>query len=157
MYGLPKFGDGIGFKRLELFYEAQNVDMATLSRRSILVTGSNGKGSTARFIAGALSGAGKRVGCFTSPHLFDVRERFLIGEARIPEATFKAYAETVLAFNASLPDGDRMGGFEFLFLIAILWFEREAPDAIVWEAGIGGRYDPVRTVRANVSISTRCG
>lgn len=154
MYGLPKFGDGIGLYRLERFYQAHGVDTAGLSRRSILVTGSNGKGSTARFIAGALAGAGGRVGCFTSPHLFDVRERFLIGDAAIPLATFEEHARTVLAFNAGLPDGDRMGAFEFLFLVAILWFEREAPDAIVWEAGIGGRYDPVRTVQAKVSSLT---
>jgi dihydrofolate synthase/folylpolyglutamate synthase len=36
----------------------------------------------------------------------------------------------------------------------MLWFQDEKPDAIVWEAGIGGRYDPVRTVRASVSALT---
>jgi dihydrofolate synthase/folylpolyglutamate synthase len=154
MFGLPKFGDGIGLHRIERFYAAHGIDMGALARRSIVVTGSNGKGSTARFIAGALAGMGRRVGCFTSPHLFDVRERFLIGEEQIPRAAFDAHAHTVLDFNASLPMNDRMGAFEFLFLLAILWFEREAPDAIVWEAGIGGRYDPVRTVRASVSTLT---
>jgi dihydrofolate synthase/folylpolyglutamate synthase len=154
MFGLPKFGDGIGLHRIERFYEAHGIDMDALARRSIVVTGSNGKGSTARFIAGALAGMGNRVGCFTSPHLFDVRERFLIGDAQISQVAFDAHARTVLDFNATLADGDRMGGFEFLFLLAILWYEREAPDAIVWEAGIGGRYDPVRTVRAQVSALT---
>jgi dihydrofolate synthase/folylpolyglutamate synthase len=154
MFGLPKFGDGIGLHRIERFYEAHGVDTAALSQRSIAVTGSNGKGSTARFIAGALAGMGKRVGCFTSPHLFDVRERFLIGDSQIPQAAFDRHAGAVLDFNAKLAAGDRMGAFEFLFLIAILWFEHEAPDAIVWEAGIGGRYDPVRTVRAGVSTLT---
>jgi dihydrofolate synthase/folylpolyglutamate synthase len=154
MFGLPKFGDGIGLHRIERFFEARGIDMSRLSQRSIVVTGSNGKGSTARFIAGALEGIGKRVGCFTSPHLFDVCERFLIGDTPIPRATFEAHAETVLAYNATLPEGDRMGAFEALFLIAILWFETEPLDAIVWEAGIGGRYDPTRTARATVSAIT---
>lgn len=154
MFGLPKFGDGIGLHRIERFFEARGIDMLRLSQRSIVVTGSNGKGSTARFIAGALEGIGKRVGCFTSPHLFDVTERFLIGDTPIPRAVFDAHTETVLAYNATLPEGDRMGAFEALFLIAILWFETEELDAIVWEAGIGGRYDPTRTARATVSAIT---
>jgi len=154
MFGLPKFGDGIGLHRIERFFEARGIDMLRLSQRSIVVTGSNGKGSTARFITGALEGIGKRVACFTSPHLFDVCERFLIGDTPIPRAAFDAHAEAVLAYNATLPEGDRMGAFEALFLIAILWFESEQLDAIVWEAGIGGRYDPTRTARATVCAIT---
>jgi dihydrofolate synthase/folylpolyglutamate synthase len=154
MFGLPKSGDGLAIDRILRFYAAHNIDTERLSRRSIVITGSNGKGSTARFAQAALESRGFRVGCFTSPHLFDVRERFLIGEAMIPQAEFDAHAAAVLAFNATLSPGDRMGAFEALFLMAILWFEREAPDAIVWEAGIGGRYDPVRTVRAEISCLT---
>ncbi|HVY90915.1 MAG TPA: hypothetical protein VG942_18755, partial [Hyphomonadaceae bacterium] len=127
MYGLPKFGDGIGLNRILAFYEAKRIDTATLAKRSIVVTGSNGKGSTARFVQGALQSQGLKVGCFTSPHLFDVRERFLIGDDPIPREAFEAFARAVLDFNAALPEGNRMGAFEFLFLIAILWFESEAP------------------------------
>lgn len=154
MFGLPKFGDGIGLHRIERFLQAHRVDRAALARRSIAVTGTNGKGSTSRFITSAVEAAGMRVGCFTSPHLFDVRERFMLGDDMIPKADFERHAETVLAFNRTLPADDRMGSFEFLFLLAILWFQEEKPDAIVWEAGIGGRYDPVRTVQASVSVLT---
>lgn len=154
MFGLPKFGDGIGLHRAERFLQAHGVDRSMLARSSIAVTGTNGKGSTSRFMVSALESAGLRVGCFTSPHLFDVRERFMIGDDMIPQADFDRHAQTVLAFSRTLPEGDRMGSFEFLFLLAILWFQQEKPDAIVWEAGIGGRYDPVRTVRAGVSVLT---
>lgn len=154
MFGLSKFGDGIGLHRIERFLTQNDIDRAQLSRRSIVVTGSNGKGSTSRFIAAALEACGHRAGCFTSPHLFDVRERFLIGETEISAERFETYAKRVLGFNAAQPIGDRIGAFEFLFLIAILWFKDEEPDAIVWEAGIGGRYDPVRAVRAQVSALT---
>jgi dihydrofolate synthase/folylpolyglutamate synthase len=154
MFGLPKFGDGIALHRIERFYQAHRIDRAAMARRSIAVTGTNGKGSTARFMTSAIEAAGMRVGCFTSPHLFDVRDRFTIGDTAISQEAFDRHAATVHAFASALPVGDRMGGFEFLFLLAILWFQEEKPDAIVWEAGIGGRYDPVRTVRASVSVLT---
>jgi dihydrofolate synthase/folylpolyglutamate synthase len=154
MFGLPKFGDGIGLHRVERFLQAHRIDRAALARRSIAVTGTNGKGSTARFITSAIEAAGMRVGCFTSPHLFDVRERIMIGDDMIPREDFDRLAETVLTFSRALPEGDRLGSFEFLFMLAMLWFQEQKPDAIVWEAGIGGRYDPVRCARASVSALT---
>jgi dihydrofolate synthase / folylpolyglutamate synthase len=154
MFGLPKFGDGIGLTRILRFYREFGVDTDALSRRSIVVTGSNGKGSTSRFLEAALTASGRRAGLFTSPHLFDYRERFVIGDMRISQEAFDRHAATVLAFNKRQPEGDRLGAFEFLFLVAILWFEEEKPDAIVWEAGIGGRYDPVRTVKSRLGVLT---
>ncbi len=154
MLGLPKFGDGIAIPRMLRFYAERGIDRERLARRSIVVVGSNGKGSTARFLSAALGVGGKRVGCFTSPHLFNMRERFLIGDDPIPADMFDALCREAQAFNDRLPEGDRMGAFEILFLVAILWFEREAPDAIVWEAGIGGRYDPIRTLKAPMGVLT---
>jgi dihydrofolate synthase / folylpolyglutamate synthase len=154
MFGLNKFGDGIGLHRIERFFQQKRIDRATLSRRSVVVTGTNGKGSTARFITAAISSTGLKVGCFTSPHLFDVRERFTLGDVMISEAEFERHAKTVLEFHAAQPEGDRMGAFEFLFLLAVLWYQEKKPEAIVWEAGIGGRYDPVRSVCATVSALT---
>lgn len=154
MFGLPKMGDGLAIERLLRFFREHRIDTERLAQRSIAITGSNGKGSTARFCAAALQANGRSVGCFTSPHLFHVRERFVIDDIAITDADFDRHAKAVLAFNARLPEGGRMGAFEFLFLIAILWFEEKPVDAIVWEAGLGGRYDPVRTVRARVSALT---
>jgi dihydrofolate synthase/folylpolyglutamate synthase len=154
MFGLEKFGDGIGLTRVLRFYREFGIDTETLSRRSIVVIGSNGKGSTSRFLEAALTASGRRAGLFTSPHMFDYRERFVIGDMRIPQEAFDRHAATVLAFNRRQPEGDRLGAFEFLFLVAILWFEEERPDAIVWEAGIGGRYDPVRTLKSPLGILT---
>jgi dihydrofolate synthase / folylpolyglutamate synthase len=154
MFGLSKFGDGIGLHRIERFFQQKRIDRASLSRRSIVVTGTNGKGSTARFITAAIGATGLKVGCFTSPHLFDVRERFTLGEAMISKEDFERHTTAVLAFNAAQPEGDRMGAFEFLFLTAVLWYQDQKPDAIIWEAGIGGRYDPVRSVGATVAALT---
>ncbi len=154
MFGLNKFGDGICFGRITRFFREFGIDQAALAERSIAVTGSNGKGSTARFIAAALKAEGHSVGLFTSPHLFHVRERFVLDDFAIEEADFERHAATVLGFAKRLADNDKMGAFEFLFLIAILWFEEKKPGAIVWEAGIGGRYDPIRTVRSRTLALT---
>ncbi len=154
MFGLSKFGDGIALARILHFYREHRIDTDVLARRSIVVTGSNGKGSTARFLAAALTASGRRTGLFTSPHLFDYRERFLIGDMRIPQDAFDRHAAAVLDYNRRLPEGDKLGAFEFLFLAAVLWFEEENPDAIVWEAGIGGRYDPIRTLRSRLGLLT---
>jgi dihydrofolate synthase/folylpolyglutamate synthase len=148
MFGLAKFGDGIGLTRILRFYREFGVDTDALSRRSIVVTGSNGKGSTSRFLEAALTASGRRAGLFTSPHLFDYRERFAIGDMRISQQAFDRHAATVLAFNRRQPQGDRLGAFEFLFLVAILWFEEEKPDAV------GGRYDPVRTLKSRLGALT---
>lgn len=154
MFGLGKFGDGIGLHRIERFLQQKRIDRASLSRKSIAITGTNGKGSTARFVTAAIGATGLKAGCFTSPHLFDVRERFTLGEAMIAREDFDRHAKTVLEFNAAQPEGDRIGAFEFLFLLAVLWYQETKPDVIVWEAGIGGRYDPVRSVCATVSALT---
>ena len=99
MFGLPKFGDGIGLHRIEQFMLAHRIDRAALARKSIAVTGTNGKGSTSRFITSAIEAAGLRVGCFTSPHLFDVRERFTIGADMIPREAFERYQADAVTVN----------------------------------------------------------
>lgn len=152
LFGLDKFGEGIGLHRMLAFIKDAGINREALARRSIVVTGSKGKGSTARFIVAALEAAGLSAGCFTSPHMFSVRERFTLGDSEIPQADFDRLSPRILAFNERLPPGDRMGAFEFLFLLALLWFEERQPDVVVWEAGIGGRYDPVRVLCARVSV-----
>jgi dihydrofolate synthase/folylpolyglutamate synthase len=161
MFNLPKFGDGVGLHRIQAFAEdhfgAQHDARRAFSALAglfwwspIVIVGSKGKGSTARLTAALLQAQGRRVGCFTSPHLYDVRERFRIGEELIPRADFERCLARVLDWNDRRPAGDRMGAFEALFLVGLLWFREQACDIVVWEAGIGGRYDPVRTLGARI-------
>lgn len=157
MLGLELFGDGIGLPRMLRYLQAAEIDEDWLSRSSIAVVGSNGKGSTAGFLSALLSAAGdgaKRVGRFTSPHLYDVRERIAIDGTPIPHAAFDRLAERALAAAPMLDAGRRIGSFEALFMIAASWFAEQQVDAMVWEAGLGGRYDPVRAVRARVGVLT---
>ena len=85
MFDLPKYGDGVCLARMADLLDALAVDRARLQRISVVVTGSNGKGSTAAFCAGIGRAYGLRTGLFTSPHLFRVNERFQIDGAPIDD------------------------------------------------------------------------
>ena len=75
MFDLPKYGDGICLARMAGVLEALGIDRARLQRISVVVTGSNGKGSTAAMCAHIGRAYGLRTGLFTSPHLLRFNER----------------------------------------------------------------------------------
>lgn len=147
----PRFGAGIGLHRVGAIAADMDIDLAAFGRAGCVITGSNGKGSVAAMTSAILSGAGARVGRFTSPHLFSIRERFAIDGRDIdPQQLETHWARTLAtarAYETRNPD-DHVGGFEFLFLVAAAYFAAEHCDHTVWEAGIGGRYDPTRRIRA---------
>jgi dihydrofolate synthase / folylpolyglutamate synthase len=72
VFELPKYGAGICLARLAALLELLAVDREWLERRSVAVTGSNGKGSTAAFCASIGNAHGLRTGLFTSPHLYRI-------------------------------------------------------------------------------------
>ncbi|MGE3141929.1 MAG: folylpolyglutamate synthase/dihydrofolate synthase family protein [Hyphomonadaceae bacterium] len=147
----PKFGAGIGLHRVRAISQALGLDLAAFGARACVVTGSNGKGSVAAMAAAILAEAEADVGLFTSPHLLALNERFAIDGDAIDDASLERHWARVLAaceaYERMHPD-DRVGGFEFLFLIAASWFSEQRCAFTVWEAGIGGRYDPVRLIAA---------
>ncbi|MBR1155169.1 glutamate ligase domain-containing protein [Bradyrhizobium sp. JYMT SZCCT0428] len=150
MFDLPKYGDGICLARLAELLDALGIDRARLQRSSVVVTGSNGKGSTAAMCAAIGRAYGLRTGLFTSPHLLRFNERIRIDDAEIGDDDFarcKQRVETTIA-AISQQRGEQFGAFEALFALACLYFEEKECEFIVFEAGIGGRYDPVRLVGA---------
>jgi dihydrofolate synthase/folylpolyglutamate synthase len=150
VFDLPKYGDGICLARLAELLEALGIDRAWLQRQSVVVTGSNGKGSTAAMCASIGRAWGLRTGLFTSPHLLRFNERIRIDEAEIGDEAFARLRQRVeTAIPAiSRQRGERFGAFEALFALACLHFWESGCEFIVFEAGIGGRYDPVRLVGA---------
>ena len=156
MFDLPKYGDGVCLARTANLLDALAVDRARLSRISIVVTGSNGKGSTAAFCAGIARACGLRTGLFTSPHLYRWNERFQVDGADIGDddlARLKSRIEVAIA-EISRRTGEKFGAFEALFALACLYFQERNCGFAVFEAGIGGRYDPVRLVGAHVTCVT---
>ena len=150
MFNLPKYGDGVCLARMAELLDAIAVDRARLARNSVAVTGSNGKGSTAAFCAGIARAYGLRTGLFTSPHLYRFNERFQIDGAPIGNddlARLVSRIETTIAEISRRKD-EKFGAFEALFALACLYFQESQCDFAVFEAGIGGRYDPARLVGA---------
>jgi dihydrofolate synthase/folylpolyglutamate synthase len=153
VFDLPKYGDGVCLARLAALLDALAVDRARLQRNSVVVTGSNGKGSTAAFCANIARAYGLRTGLFTSPHLLRVNERFQVDGALVGDddlARLKSRIEAAIA-EISQRRGEKFGAFEALFALACLYFQESECEFTVFEAGIGGRYDPARLVGALVT------
>ena len=150
MFDLPKYGEGIGLARMAALLDAIAVDRARLQRMSVVVTGSNGKGSTAAFCASIAYAYRLRTGLFTSPHLHRFNERFRIDGVPIGDdalARLKLRVEAAIA-ELSQRRNEKFGAFEAMFALACLFFQESECDFAVFEAGIGGRYDPARLVGA---------
>ncbi len=125
---------------------------------SVLIAGTNGKGSTAATLASILRAAGLRTGLYTSPHLARPNERLRIDGIEIPDDTFAALyfrvhdtaRQLVLDGNlAQLPSF-----FETLTAMAFLHFAEQAIDIAVLEVGMGGRLDATNIVDPLLSIIT---
>jgi len=156
VFDLPKFGDGICLARMAELLNALGIDRARLQRLSVVVTGSNGKGSTAALCAGIGRAYSLRTGLFTSPHLFRFNERIQVDGVEIGD---DAFARLRLLVEAAIADiskrlDEKFGAFEALFALACLHFQESKCDFAVFEAGIGGRYDPVRLVGASETCVT---
>jgi dihydrofolate synthase/folylpolyglutamate synthase len=125
----------------------------------LAVAGTNGKGSVSNYLSEILQAGGYSVGLFISPHLVSIRERMLLNGRMIPEEAFRAAFERVLAVTEEDPEQfPHPTFFEFLFLMAMLWYGEKRPDFVVLEAGMGGRLDATNVVRhKEVTVITRIG
>ena len=144
----PKFGDGPGLERVSAVARRLEIDLAAFGQNGAVIVGSNGKGSTAAMTASLLQQTGKSVGLFTSPHLFELNERFRIDSEDISDDELGHHWGRVIAATDAEGLSSKAGGFELLFLIAADWFAARGCAHTVWEAGIGGRLDPVRLIEA---------
>jgi len=124
----------------------------------VIVGGTNGKGSTAAYLATILQGAGYRTGLFTSPHLVDVRERIRVNGRMIGK---EAFAEAASRLRTTAEEAVRNGllegcptYFEALTLMGFLHFMRERVEAGVLEVGLGGRLDCTNIADPSVSVVT---
>ena len=125
---------------------------------SVLIAGTNGKGSTASTLASILTASGVRTGLYTSPHLARVNERIRIGEAEIGDDAFAGLYFRVhdeaqrLVEMGSLPQLPSF--FEILTAQALLYFAESEVGLAVLEVGMGGRLDATNIVDPLVSVIT---
>ena len=117
--------------------------------KTILIAGTNGKGSTATMTASILESAGYKAGLYTSPHLVDVRERIVINGKKIARKDF----DQIIA-NIKEKLKKPLTYFELLTAAAFVYFQRQKVDIAVLEVGLGGRLDATNVCRPLVSIIT---
>lgn len=116
--------------------------------RVIHVAGTNGKGSVCAYMRFILEAAGYRVALFTSPHLVDIRERFVVdGEMISKEDFLRAFLRIydMLDWEAAEPPF-HPSYFEYLFFMAMVIFPEKKPDFCILETGLGGRLDATNSV-----------
>jgi dihydrofolate synthase/folylpolyglutamate synthase len=115
---------------------------------SVLVAGTNGKGSVVAFLGSILREAGYLPGIYTSPHLVRFEERIVIGRRPIPQSEVAALTAEV---GAAAGEDIRRGGepptyFEATTALAFLHFRRAGVPIVLLEVGMGGRYDATNVV-----------
>jgi len=117
--------------------------------KTIHIAGTNGKGSTARFIHSILIEAGFTCGLFTSPHLESVTERIQINHNLISIDSINSYVETIKKNQKS-----SLTYFDALTVVAFLYFKEYNIDFAIIETGLGGRKDSTNIINPLLSIIT---
>ena len=125
---------------------------------SVLIAGTNGKGSTSATLASILKASGLKVGLYTSPHLLRINERIRLDGESIGDQDF-AQVHDVVGRTAErlVQEGDlpwHPSFFEMLTAMAFEYFARSKPDMVVLEVGMGGRLDATNVVEPRLSVIT---
>ena len=141
-----------GLERMLAFEEA--LGHPSRQFKAIHVAGTNGKGSVANMLAGALTANGFKTGLFTSPHILDFRERMRIGELIPQEYVY----DFLVKWLPWIEDND-LSFFEITTGMAFRWFADSGVDYAVIETGLGGRLDstnilekPVLTIVTTIGL-----
>lgn len=128
-------------------------------KKIIHVAGTNGKGSVCAYLRDILTEAGCRTGFFSSPHLETMRERIAIGSRMISEEDFVSVFQKVReTINKMKKEVSHPSFFEFLFLMAMVYFEDKDAEYIILETGLGGRLDATNVfLNPKVCVITSIG
>lgn len=150
LYSLQRIGIKLGLENITSLLSVLGAPEKRM--RFLHIAGTNGKGSVCAFLDSILRIQGYKTGLFTSPHLIEFEERIRVqGQPISPEEV----AEGIALFRALV---DQMGTtptfFEITTALAIWYFSKKDVDIVVWETGMGGRWDATNVVTPLVSVMT---
>lgn len=131
-----------------------------ISSKIVHVAGTNGKGSVCAYLQSILIKSDCSVGMFISPHLETMRERISVNNELISEAEFEVVFEQVKGKVLQAVDKgfSHPSFFEFLFLMAMVYFNGKGLDYIILETGLGGRLDATNCIaKPSVCVITEIG
>lgn len=148
LFALQRFGINAGLESMRALASA--LGSPQRSFKSVLVGGTNGKGSVASLLAGALAAAGHRTGLYISPHLQQVGERLVVNGVPASEEELERVLGEVR------PHAEALGAsfFEVITAAALLRFKQLRVDWAVLEVGLGGRFDATNVVEPELSVIT---
>lgn len=141
-----KFRISLGLERMTKILELLDNPQDKLDY--IHVAGTNGKGSVCAILSSILTSAGKKVGLYTSPHLFKYTERIQINGVQVSDEDFAKYV-----FNVSeLAEKNNIDLTEFEILTAVMfkYFADNGVAIVVLETGLGGRFDATNVIKKNL-------
>ena len=157
LLSIPKFGNvGRSAANFSLDKMIAFCELMGNPQQSVLmihVAGTNGKGTTCQMLASVYQEAGFKTGLYTSPHLIDVRERFMINGEWIED-------EKLLEFFQKFGQDaieQKLTFFELTTAIAFWYFMDQNVDLAIIETGLGGRLDATNVVNPLVSVITSVG
>jgi dihydrofolate synthase/folylpolyglutamate synthase len=125
---------------------------------AIHITGTNGKGSTARLSVALLGACGLAAGSYTSPHVDRVNDRIAVANEPLDDDAFMAAISEIAVFEPMVIErcGERPNYFEVMAAAAYNWFASAAHVNVI-EVGMGGRWDATNVVDAAVAVITNVG
>ena len=121
-----------------------------IAKKVVVIGGTNGKGTSAEFLNNLLLESNFNVGLYTSPHLFQFNERIRINGSPISDF------EIIEAFKEieKIKNDTRLTYFDYATIAAFIIFTKNTLDVAILEIGLGGKYDPVNLLDADISILT---
>ncbi len=145
-----KFHINLGLKRIKLILAL--LDNPQRKYKIIHIAGTNGKGSTSKIINDILveqfKNENKKIGLYTSPHLFSYNERIKINNENISRYVFDRLINDIN--NLALKNNIDLTEFELLTTVAFYYFFIKKVDYVILETGLGGKYDATNVIDKSI-------
>ncbi len=153
LYSLTRFGERMDLATPRALNAALGDPLSRV--KSVIVGGTNGKGSTCAHLSALAEQASLRAGRFISPHLVSFRERISLNGR--PISCERVVEGVARVFEVAAREGLTMSFFEATWALAAWYFAEEGVEWVIWEVGLGGRLDATNACEPLVSAIASVG
>ena len=129
---------------------AEALELLPVTYKTIVIAGTNGKGTSAHLLAAIYKYSGFKTGLYTSPHLLRFNERIVVDHDEITDAALVQAFEAISAIKGA----EQLNYYEYTTLAALYYFRKTKVDVAILEVGIGGRLDACNIVDATLAVIT---
>ena len=152
-----RFGIRPGLERMEVALERLN--NPHLKIQTIHIAGTNGKGSTVTYLRSVLQDAGYQVGTFTSPYIETFHERISLNGVPISDDDLAWCANVIKPIVEEINQTEigPFTEFEIITLLSFIYFKHRQVDVVIYEVGLGGRFDATNVISPIVCGITNIG